>query len=155
MNVEIDVDELCSLRADLRALMEENEQVRGQGKVTCGGRTALEWYNYCTAAQAVHNIELNKLKEANRVLCKESPGTAYMLQQNRIYALQEENEKLRRERASWSGSLEERIRLQREVAVLEEKNENLKSRTKQLRGSLNLRKKIIMDAAGAWKVFQE
>ena len=63
MNVEINVDELCSLRADLRALMEENEQVRGQGKVTCEGRTALEWHNYCTAAQAVHNIELNELKE--------------------------------------------------------------------------------------------
>ena len=102
MNVEIDVDELCSLRADLRALMEENEKLkeevkaerrradrcglivgtlgrcekaeeeneklRGQGKVTCGGRTALEWHNYCTAAQAVHNIELNELKEKNATL---------------------------------------------------------------------------------------
>jgi len=28
MNVEIDVDELCSLRADLRALMEENEKLK-------------------------------------------------------------------------------------------------------------------------------
>ena len=33
MNVEIDVDELCSLRADLRALMEENEKLKEVNRV--------------------------------------------------------------------------------------------------------------------------
>ena len=96
MNVEIDVDELCSLRADLRALMEENEKLKEEVKAErrradrCG--LIVGTLGRCEKAEE----ENEKLKEVNRALVKEYSGTAFMLQQGRIKELEEENATLKR-----------------------------------------------------------